>query len=99
VAEETTPKRRSRGHSTSASVGEGLAVHIGRWERSLRAANRSARTVRICLESVRQLEAFLEASGLPTAPAALRREHIEAWIDDLLGRCKPATASVRFRSV
>src|SRR5581483_3655978 len=44
-------------------------------------------------------EAFLEASGLPTAPAALRREHIEAWIDDLLGRCKPATASVRFRSV
>ena len=45
------------------------------------------------------MERFLEALSLPTAPGALRREHIEAWIEDLLARCKPATASVRFRSV
>ena len=99
MADSTTPKRRSRSQSTSASVGEGLGTHIGLWERSLRAANRSAKTVQIYLESVRQLERFLEASSLPMAPAALRREHIEAWIEDLLARCKPATASVRFRSV
>jgi site-specific recombinase XerD len=68
------------------------------WERSLRAANRSAKTVQVYLESVRQLERFLEASSLPPAPDALHREHIEAWIGDLLSRCKPATASVRFRS-
>jgi site-specific recombinase XerD len=53
----------------------------------------------VYLESVRQLERFLETSSLPTAPAALRREHIEAWIEELLARNKPATASVRFRSV
>jgi hypothetical protein len=53
------------------------------WERSLRAANRSAKTVQVYLESVRQLERFLEASSLPTAPGALRREQIEAWIEDL----------------
>jgi site-specific recombinase XerD len=52
----------------------------------------------VYLESLRQLERFLAASSLPGAPEALRLEHIEAWIDDLLGRCKPATASVRFRS-
>src|SRR5258705_9477767 len=99
TAEESTPKRRSTGHSTSASLGEGLGVHIGLWQRSLRAANRAAKAVQVYLESVRQLERFLEASSLPTAPGALRREHIEAWIEDLLARCKPATASVRFRSV
>jgi hypothetical protein len=97
MAETTTPKRRSRGHSTRASVGEGLGVHIGLWERSLRAANRSARTVQIYRESIRQLEGFLEASGLPTAPSALRREHIEAWIGDLLARCKPAHAGLPIR--
>ncbi|HMC80529.1 MAG TPA: integrase, partial [Acidimicrobiia bacterium] len=45
------------------------------------------------------MERFLEALSLPTAPGALRREHIEAWIEHPLARCKPATASVRFRSV
>src|SRR5581483_10660490 len=99
MAEERTPKRRSRGHSTRASVGEGLGVHIGLWERSLRAANRSAKTVQVYLESVRRQERFLQASSLPTAPGTLRREHIEVWIEDFPGRCKPATASVRFRSV
>ena len=28
MAEATTPKRRSRGQNTTASVGEGLGVHI-----------------------------------------------------------------------
>src|SRR2546421_722343 len=54
MAEESTPKRRSRGHSTSASLGEGLRVHIGLWERSLGAANRSAETVQVYLEWARQ---------------------------------------------
>jgi hypothetical protein len=47
VAEDTTPKRKSRGQHTTASVGEGLGVHIALWERSLRAANRSAKTVQV----------------------------------------------------
>src|SRR5437879_13164620 len=99
MAEATTPKRRSKGQNTTASVGEGLGVHIGLWERSLRAANRSAKTVQVYLESVRQLERFLDASSLPTATGALRREHIEAWIEELLGRCQQANATVWFRSV
>lgn len=36
---------------------------------------------------------------MPTSPAGIHREHVEAWIEDLLGRLKPATASVRFRSL
>lgn len=54
-AEKTIPKRRSRGHSTNASVGEGLGIHIGLWERFLRTADLSAKTVQIYLKSVRQL--------------------------------------------
>ena len=43
------------------SLGEGLRVHIGSGERSLRAANRSAKTVQVYLESA---QAGLRVEGL-----------------------------------
>jgi site-specific recombinase XerD len=50
-------------------------------------------------EAALQFCAFLEDQGLPTAAAAIRREHVEAWIAHLLERWKPATAAVRYRSL
>ncbi len=99
MADSTTRKRRSREQITGASVGEGLDAYIGLFERHLKAANRSAKTVQVYVESAGQLARFLTAQGMPTEPAGIHREHVEAWIEDLLGRCKPATASVRFRSL
>ncbi|MGH2625204.1 MAG: tyrosine-type recombinase/integrase [Anaerolineales bacterium] len=99
MADSTTRKRRSRHQGTTDSVGEGLAPYIGLFERHLKAANRSAKTVQVYVESAGQLDRFLAASGMPTTPSGIHREHVEAWIEDLLGRCKPATASVRFRSL
>jgi site-specific recombinase XerD len=69
------------------------------FERYLRAANRSPRTVQTYLEAVTQLTRFLEAAGIPREAAALRRDHLEAFMTDVLARRKPATASNRFRAL
>jgi site-specific recombinase XerD len=99
MAEPTTRRRRSRQEITTVSVGEGLGPHIGLFERHLKAANRSAKTIQVYVESAGQLDRFLATQGMPTTPEGIHREHVEAWIENLLGRCKPATASVRFRSL
>lgn len=77
----------------------GMATLIPSWERSLRAANKSPRTLETYGESARQLLDFLAINGMPTDVARIRREHVEAWIEELLGKWKPATANNRFRGV
>jgi site-specific recombinase XerC len=69
------------------------------WQRSLRASRRSPRTVQSYTESAEQLADFLVRKGMPTAVASIRREHVEAFIEDLDTRFKPATVGVRFRSL
>ena len=72
---------------------------IPQWERSLRAANKSPRTVQSYGESARQLQAFLAESFGITEVAKVTREHLETFIEQLLAHWKPTTASVRFRSI
>jgi site-specific recombinase XerD len=83
---------------TAAEVGD-LAALIPSWERSLRAANKSDRTLETYGESARQLLRFLADQGMPTDVAAIRREHVEAFIESLLAKFKPATANNRYRGV
>ena len=40
-----------------------------------------------------QLAAYLAVAGMPTRVGNIRREHVEAWITDLLARRAPATSS------
>lgn len=84
---------------TSAKVVGDLATLVGDWERSLRAANKSERTVVIYGMAARRLEAFLVARGIPTAVEQINREHLEAFTADQLARHKPATASQRYRAL
>lgn len=81
-------------HSTD--VGD-LPVNVASFIRHLRAENVSPNTVLTYSLSVEQLTAFLLANGMPTTVAGVGREHIEAFIADLLARWKPATANNRFR--
>lgn len=76
-----------------------LGAFAESFERALAAQNKSRGTIIAYLEAVRQLGAFLAAQGMPTDPAHIRREHIEAFIADLLARYKPATAANRYRSL
>lgn len=76
-----------------------LGVLGDSFARSLRAENKSARTIETYGDALRLLEAFLAARGMPTAVPYLAREHLEGFIADILGRSKPATASNRYRAL
>jgi site-specific recombinase XerD len=67
--------------------------------RSLRAENKSARTVETYGDAVKAFGGFLQERGMPTAIDAIAREHVEAFIDHLLTRWKPATAANRYRAL
>ena len=76
-----------------------LAVNAESFARHLRAANLSPRTAKSYLEAVDLLGRFLAAQGMPQAVGAIHREHVEAFISDVLARWRPATAANRFRSL
>ncbi len=84
--------------STTIRVGD-LASLVPSWARSLRATNRSPKTLTTYVSATHQLIAFLASHGMPTDAAKVRREHVEAFIEDVLARCRPATASNRYRGL
>ena len=63
------------------------------FERYLRATNRSARTVETYLEAVEQFARFLDRQELPFRVDRIRREHVRAYMEAVLARWKPSTAS------
>jgi site-specific recombinase XerD len=73
--------------------------NLASFGRHLRAGNRSPMTVKSYSAAIRQLDAFLADRGMPRAVAAIRREHVEAFIEDQLARLRPASAANRYRSV
>lgn len=84
---------------TTASVGD-LARLIPSFERSLRAANKSRKTVETYGEAARQLLAFLQSHDLPTEATEIGREHVESFIEHLVAtkaRPPPTTATGRSR--
>lgn len=81
-----------------AAVGD-LATLIPFWARSLKAANRAPKTIQSYVESATQLAAFLAERGMPTDAGAMKREHIEAFIEHLVETRRPTTAAVRYRSL
>ena len=72
---------------------------IGSFARSLRARNLSERTLETYTESVRQFSAFLVRQGMPTQVDNITREYVELFIEELLGKWKPATANNRYRGL
>ncbi len=88
----------SRTAVTTTSVGDIKPLQRD-FERSQRAARRSPRTIETYREGIDQLTAFLARHGMPLRAASIRREHVEAFMDELNARTKPATASNRFRAL
>ena len=86
-------------HSTTTSPTDSLPALAASWARHLRAQRASPATISTYTEAVQQLAAYLAAQGMPSAPPAIRREHVEAFITYLLGRWKPATAHNRYRGL
>jgi site-specific recombinase XerD len=63
---------------------------------SLRARNRSPKTIKSYTEAVRLFRDFLVRVGMPTEVDRITREHVEAFIAEQLERWKPKTAAVRY---
>jgi site-specific recombinase XerD len=83
---------------TAPSLGDVEAL-LASFRRHLAASNLALRTIETYLEGCFSFTRFLQASELPTDVAAIRREHVEAFIEDVLKRWKPATASNRYRAL
>jgi hypothetical protein len=62
-----------------------------RFPRHLCVSNIAPRRISTYIEGVTQLARFLDAHGMPTNVAGIRREHVEAFLVDLLSRFKPGT--------
>jgi site-specific recombinase XerD len=85
--------------STDVSVAADLTALIGDFERTLRAANKTERTVEIYGDSARRLVGFLQERLLSTLAGDVGRPELEAFTTDQLSRFKPATASQRYRAL
>ena len=57
-----------------------LADAVGSFTRHLRAENLAASTVATYVKALNQLSSFLIQKGMPTDVAAIRREHVEAFL-------------------
>ena len=69
------------------------------FELSLRAGNKSPKTVKGYTDSTRIFREYLVQYGMPTQVDRINREHVEAFVTDQLERWKPTTARVRYADV
>ena len=74
---------------TMPASGDSLDALRASFRRSMLAENKSPRTVQGYADAVRLLDAYLADQGMPRTLSAIHREHVEAFIGDLLGRSKP----------
>lgn len=81
---------------SSAATSLPIAALADSFEISLGAARKSPRTRQTYLESLRLFDEFLTRNGMPQRVGAIRREHVEAFMNELLARWKPATAANRY---
>jgi hypothetical protein len=83
--------------STHSRLIDDLETLLPSWQRHLRAANLSPRTITAYLSTGQTLVPFLRAVGMPTAASGIRREHLETFIEAQLARFRPSTAATRCR--
>jgi site-specific recombinase XerD len=83
----------------TAARGMDLRAANASFRRTLRAGNKSERTIEAYTDAVRFFADFLAANGHPLTVTAITKEHVELFIADQLVRWKPATAHNRYRGL
>jgi site-specific recombinase XerD len=83
-------------NNTPDPAGNDISQLLRGFELSLRARNRSQKTIKGYMETTSLFREFLVCAGMPTAVDRISREHVEMFIADQLDRWKPKTAKVRF---
>jgi site-specific recombinase XerD len=69
------------------------------FSRHLRAANLRPKTEATYGYAIGDLASYLERAGMPQELASITREHVEAYLEDLLARRRPATALAYFKGL
>lgn len=69
------------------------------WQRHLRAANLSPKTIRSYGDAALQFSVFLRQQGMPTDVTAIHREHVEAFVQHLLDKATASTAATRYNGL
>lgn len=81
-----------------AAVQTPLSVISEIWLRGLELP-KSPATVRAYREALKQFNAFLTDSGMPTDPTAITREHIGEFVKAVARRTSASTAAARYRAL
>jgi site-specific recombinase XerD len=81
------------------SLSDSYSLLAESFELALQAQNKSPRTVQTYMESVRLFGGVLRELGMPRELQHIKREHVEAFIAQLLSVYKPATAHNRYRAL
>jgi site-specific recombinase XerD len=76
-----------------------LAANVASFRRHIRAANLSQRTQRSYLDAIDILGRYLAEHAMPTDVAGIKREHVEAFIEDQLARLSAGSAANRYASL
>lgn len=76
-----------------------LPVLTESFRRTLLAENKSPATIVNYTRALRLFDTYLAAQGMPRGLIAVRREHVESFIADLLTRSTPGTAANRYRAL
>jgi site-specific recombinase XerD len=82
-----------------ASSAGNLPAPNGSFRRTLRAEDKSGRTVKSYTEAVRPFTDFLAERGHPLTVEAITRDDVRAFVADQLDRWKPLTALNRYRGL
>lgn len=81
---------------TSSSISTSVADLAIDFDLSLAAQNKSTATRKVYGTAVKQLHDHLTRCGMPTDVANIRREHVEAYLADVLQTRSASTAKTRF---
>ena len=85
--------------ATQVAVVTSLAELGKSFRRSLDAQNRAYKTVKSYMEALRLFDAFLADKGMPRDVGNIKRDHVEAFIAQVLATRRPATGANRYRSL
>ncbi len=87
---------RFAAHLETVTSPSDVALLVRSFELSLRATNKSPKTIKSYTDTVRGFCMFLVEHGMPTNASNLTREHVETYIAVQVERFRPKTASIRF---
>jgi site-specific recombinase XerD len=78
---------------------ETIADLLDDWRVHLRARNRRPETIKSYLVVAHKFADYLRSVGHPATPAAIKREHVEAYLADMTERVSAATVAKHYRSL